>query len=289
MSIRVGIQLYSVRNSLMKDPFGTLDKLAEIGYKYIEAANHDTTKDPGVGFGLSADEMKQALERLGLSIVGCHVNPLDPASLERVLDYHAELGNPQIGCAIEFFPYNDVDYVLKKCELFNQIGEMCRARGMRFYYHNHYQEFQAFGDKTVYDIIMENTDPSLVFIEMDTYWIMRGGQDPVELIRKYKDRLVLIHQKDFPKDAPQPLNMYDGIINKSAEINMDVFAATINPLCFTEIGTGVLPIQDIINAAAEAPNVDYIILEQDATQLDEIESIKTSMEAFRKFTGIAWK
>jgi len=85
------------------------------------------------------------------------------------------------------------------------------------------------------------------------------------------------------------LNMYDGIINKSAEINMDVFAATINPLCFTEIGTGVLPIQDIINAAAEAPNVDYIILEQDATQLGEIESIRTSMEAFRKFTGIAWK
>jgi hypothetical protein len=83
--------------------------------------------------------------------------------------------------------------------------------------------------------------------------------------------------------------MFDGIVNKDANINMDVFAATINPLCFTEIGTGVLPIQDIINAAAEAPNLEYIILEQDVTQLGEIQSIQTSMEAFRKFSGIVWE
>ncbi len=288
MAVKVGIQLYSVRNSLMKDPVGTLEKLAEIGYKYIEGANPNTAKDPGLGFGLSVDEMKKTLERFGLTIVGCHVGPLDPDNLGPVLDYHAELGNPQIGCPIEFFPYNDVDYVLRKCELFNRIGEMCRERGMRFYYHNHYQEFQVFGDKTVYEIIMENTDPNLVFIEPDTYWVMRGGQDAIELIKKYKDRLVLLHQKDFPKDAPQPLNMFDGILNKAANINMDVFAATINPLCFTEIGTGVLPIQDIIDAAAAAPNLEYIILEQDATQLGELQSIKTSMEAFRKFSGIIW-
>jgi len=129
----------------------------------------------------------------------------------------------------------------------------------------------------------------LVFIELDTYWAARGGQNPVDLIKKYRDRLILLHQKDFPRNAPQPLVMYDGVINRDVEINMEVFIATKNPLCFTEIGTGILPIQDIIDAALSAPNLEYIILEQDSTQLDEIESIKISMRAFRKFSSIVWE
>ena len=289
MALKVGIQLYSVRESLKADPYRTLEKVAEVGYRYVEAANHNALNDPGVGFGLPADKMKQILNRLGLSIVGSHINPLNFDVMDRVLDYHTALGNKQIGCDIEFFPYNDVDFVLHRCDLFNKIGEMCKERGMRFYYHNHYQEFQMFGSRSVYDIIMENTDPSLVFIELDTYWAARGGQNPVDLIKKYRDRLILLHQKDFPRNAPQPLVMYDGVINRDVEINMEVFIATKNPLCFTEIGTGILPIQDIIDAALSAPNLEYIILEQDSTQLDEIESIKISMRAFRKFSSIVWE
>ncbi|NMB45063.1 MAG: sugar phosphate isomerase/epimerase [Firmicutes bacterium] len=288
MALKVGIQLYSVRQSLGRDPYGTLAKVAEAGYKYIEAANHDATNDPGIGFGVPADKMKDSLERLGMSIVGCHIQPLRPELLGEVLDYHQAIGNPQIGTGIEFFPYNDIDFVLRQCELFNKVGEMCKERGMRYYYHNHYQEFQTFGDQTVYDIIMENTDPELVFMEMDTYWMMRGGQDPVELIKKYQDRLILLHQKDFPKDAPQPQVMYDNLVDPKANITMELFASTLDPSCFTEIGTGVLPIQEIIDAAQSAPELDYVILEQDHTRLDEIESIKVSMEAFRKFSGIEW-
>lgn len=289
MTLKVGIQLYSVRQSLKAEPFKTLEKIAEAGYKYVEAANHDALTDDGVGFGLSAKEMKEALDNLGLSIVGCHVNPLKIERLPAILDYHQELGNKQIGCDIEFFPYEDMDYLLHRCELFNKIGEMCKERGMRYYYHNHYQEFQKFGDKTVYELIMENTDPHLVFIEMDTYWITRAGRDPLQLIDKYKDRLVLLHQKDFPKESLQPIVMYDGVIDPHKAITYPMFEDTKDPQCFTEIGTGVLPIQDIINMALKAPNLDYIILEQDHTNLDEIESIQTSMKAFQKYTGIEWK
>lgn len=288
MALKVGIQLYSVRQSLQKDPYGTLARVAEAGYKYIEAANHDATNDPGIGFGVPAGKMKDTLDRLGMSIVGCHINPLKPELLDRVLDYHQAIGNPQIGIGIEFFPYGDIDFVLRQCELFNKIGEMCQERGMRYYYHNHYQEFQTFGDKTVYEMIMENTDPELVFLEMDTYWMIRGGQDPIELIRKYADRLLLLHQKDFPKNAVQPKVMYDGLVDLNEDISMEVFASTLDPLCFTEIGTGILPIQEIIDAAETAPNLEYIILEQDHSQLGEIESIKTSMEAFRRFSGVEW-
>lgn len=179
-----------------------------------------------------------------------------------------------------------MDYLKRRCETFNRIGELCQERGMRYYYHNHYQEFQRFGDKLVYDIIMENTDPGLVYAEMDTYWIARGGQDPVSFMRKYNDRLILLHQKDFPKNAGEPLCMYDGLVSRDKEIDGEVFQRTKNPLSFTEIGTGVLPIQDYISAARSCPNLDFIILEQDATQLDELESIAVSMQAFQKFKGV---
>ena len=84
---------------------------------------------------------------------------------------------------------------------------------------------------------MENTDPDLVFLEMDTYWMIRGGQNPLELMQKYKDRLLLLHQKDF-KECSTTKVMYDGLIAPQQDISMEVFVSTLDPLCFTEIGTG---------------------------------------------------
>ena len=286
MPLKVGIQLYSVKNAIAGNPRAVLEKLAETGYRYVEAANHNAGSDPGVCFGLPAREMRQTLEEFGLKIVGCHVNPLREELLPAVLDYHAELGNTQIGCDIEFYPYGDLDYLKRRCEMFNHIGELCRERGMRYYYHNHFQEFQRFGDELVYDLIMENTDPDLVYAELDTYWAARGGQDPAELIRRYQDRVILLHQKDFPADAAQPLNMYDGVVDFREAIDMELFLRVKDPDGFTEIGTGTLPIQNYIEAAESCPNLDYILLEQDATRLDEMESIQISMQAFRKFKGV---
>jgi sugar phosphate isomerase/epimerase len=289
MTVRIGLQLYSVRNSLTRDPWGTLARLAEAGFTHLEAANHHARIDPGVGFGVTAPELRAQLANLGLSIIGCHINPLDLDILPRALDYQAELGNTQFGCDIEFFPYGDRDYVMRRAEMFNKVGELARARGMRFYYHNHFQEFQRFGDDSVYDLILENTDPDLVKLELDTYWMYRGGQDPIAWMKKYADRVILLHQKDFPADAPQPLNMYDGIVSPTENIDMAVFEERKDTRCFTEIGTGVLPIQGILDAAGALPNIDCLILEQDHTTLDEIESVRTSRQAFAtNFTGISW-
>jgi sugar phosphate isomerase/epimerase len=290
MTLRVGLQLYSVRNALAQDPWGTLTRLAEAGFTHLEAANHHARTDPGVGFGVSAPELRAHLADLGLSIIGCHINPLDVEILPRALEYQAELGNTQFGCDIEFFPFGDRDYVLRRCEVYNQVGELARQHGMRFYYHNHFQEFQRFGDAYVYDLILENTDPALVKLELDTYWMYRGGQDPIPWMQKYADRVILLHQKDFPANAPQPLNLYDGVVSPSENIDMAVFDDRKDERCFTEIGTGILPIQDIIDAAGALPHVEYLILEQDHTAMDEIDSVRTSREAFAtRFTGISWE
>lgn len=290
MSVRIGLQLYSVRNALASDPWGTLEEIAKAGYKYIEAANHDAMNDPGVGFGVTAADMRAKLDELGLSIVGCHINPLDVSILPRALEYQAELGNTQFGCDIEFFPNGDRNYILRRAEVFNRIGELAHQRGMRFYYHNHFQEFQRCGDQYVYEMILENTDPNLVKIEMDTYWMYRGGQDPLEWMDRYADRIILLHQKDFPQSSPQPLNLFDGVFGDKEEIDMDNFMERKEPTCFVEIGNGTLPIQDIIDAAKKLPALDYMVLEQDYTQLDELESIRESRRAFQQhFTGTNWE
>jgi sugar phosphate isomerase/epimerase len=289
MNVSIGLQLYSVRNSLAGDPWGTLARLAEAGFTRLEAANHKALTDPGVGFGVAASELRSQLANLDLSIVGCHINPLELDILPRALDYQAELGCNQFGCDIEFFPYGDRDYVMRRSELFNKVGELARERGMRFYYHNHFQEFQRFDDDYVYDLILEYTDPDLVKLEIDTYWMYRGGQDPIAWMKKCADRVILLHQKDFPADAPQPLNLFEGIVSPTENIDMAVFEARKDTRCFTEIGTGVLPIQRIIDAAGALPALDYLFLEQDHTVLDEIESVRTSREAFASnFTGISW-
>jgi sugar phosphate isomerase/epimerase len=289
MNVPVGLQLFSVRESLAKDAWGTLAHLAEAGFTRLEAANHNARNDPGVGFGVDAHELRTKLDELGLSIVGCHINPLDVDILPRALDYQAELGNTQVGCDIEFFPYGDRDYVLRRCETYNAIGKLAQERGMRFYYHNHFQEFQRFGDDYVYDLILENTDPALVKLEIDTYWMYRGGQNPIEWMTKHADRVILSHQKDFPEDAPQPLNLFDGVVSPTENIDMAVFEERKDKRCFTEIGTGVLPIQDILDTVSALPHFEYLFLEQDHTAMDEIESVRFSHKAFdSKFTGIAW-
>jgi sugar phosphate isomerase/epimerase len=288
MTIRCGLQLYSVRQSLKRDPWGTLRALSDAGFRALEAANHNARNDPGVGFGVGATELRRSLDDLGMRIVGCHVNPLEEDILPRALDYQAELGNRQIGCDIEFYPYGDLDYLRRRCELFNRVGALCAERGMRFYYHNHYQEFQRLDGRLIYELIMEHTDPALVWAQLDTYWMYRGGQDPIAWMRRMPERVILLHQKDFPADARQPLELYDGVVDPESQITMETFEATKDPLCFTEIGSGTLPIGDILTAVEQLPNVEYVLLEQDHTTLDELDSVRRSKEMFSTIGDVDW-
>jgi sugar phosphate isomerase/epimerase len=288
MAVKIGIQLYSVRDSLSADPGGTLEALADLGFTRFEGANHQALEDSGIGFGISAEFLRDLMSKRGLSVVGCHINPLDENRLPAVLDFHQHLGNPRIGCDIEFYPYNDRDYVKRRAELFNRVGQLCADRGMEFYYHNHFEEFQEFGDTTVYQLLMDNTDPALVRFEMDTYWAYRGGADPIEWFREYPDRFILIHQKDFPTMWHEPINLFDGVVARDAQITMDLFDEVVKPQSFAEIGTGQLPIQDIINAADKLPNFRYLLLEQDFAPGAELDSVKISRDALRGYANVEW-
>jgi sugar phosphate isomerase/epimerase len=273
-----------------KDPIGTIRYVAEAGYRYIEVANHNADKDSGVGFGAGAKEIKKILEDTGARIISAHISPFNTEIIKPVLEYFAELESAYIVVPMDFF--RDKADVFARCEVYNKLAGLCTRAGMKFLYHNHFHEFQIFDDKTTgkttFDLIMENTDPALVGVELDTYWAARGGQDPVRLLAKYGERVRLIHQKDFPATWRDKINLIDPVNTNSITVDMRYFMGVVSPEAFTEIGAGILPIQEIINTGNQDCKTDYIVLEQDFSQHDEYESIGISMENLKTFTGIEW-
>ncbi|MDR0555185.1 MAG: sugar phosphate isomerase/epimerase [Treponema sp.] len=285
--MKVGIQLYSVRNHMRDDPIGTIRCVAEAGYRSIEAANHNAGEDPGIGFDIPAGELKKLLDETGARIVGCHIFPNNVEIMKSVVEYFSRLETGYLAVPMGFF--KDKADTLRQAEGFNEVGRLCSQAGITLVYHNHFHEFQVFEGKTVFDHIMENTDPALVKIELDTYWAVRGGQDAVKLLERYGGRVVLIHQKDFPGEYRAAINLIDPVNKGGLTVDMDYFTGVVKQETFTEIGAGILPIQDIINMGNAACKADYIILEQDFSKHDELESIKISMERFKKFSGIEWR
>lgn len=184
---------------------------------------------------------------------------------------------------------------------------------MNYLYHNHNHEFRTFRGKSILDWIVENTDPDYVSLEMDTFWVMRAGLCPMEQLKHFGKRIRLVHQKDFAWDSMEAINL-NGLTAEEREMKpeettgMDGESSyarqgghfekseaeqrrerAIHNSAFTEIGTGIMPIQDIIDAANEYTDAEYIILEQDATRMpSQLESVAKSMEGFRKFRGIVW-
>lgn len=285
MALKVGIQLYSVRDEMAKDPIEAMRKVAELGYKNLEVANSRADEDPGCGFDVPADKLTEILGGFGARVVSGHLRPIDEKTLPAIIEYHGKIGNKYIGQSADFF--TGYDNLMERCEYYNRMGKILSEHGMKFLYHNHYHEFQSIDGKPVLYHIIDNTDPNYVDFEVDTFWAMRGGADPVEVIKRAGSRLRMIHQKDFSKTTDSPVNIFS-VKDPNVLVTRDEFGGVHKPEDFCEVGTGIMDIQNIINAANEA-GAEYVILEQDHTQLTQMESIKISMDSFKKYNGIEWE
>ncbi|MDD2955473.1 MAG: sugar phosphate isomerase/epimerase [Oscillospiraceae bacterium] len=280
--MKVGIQLFSVKEHLKADPVGTLKKVSDLGYKYIETFGHPQKGDESTfGLGLSRKEAKSLLNSLGLTVVGAHFYPLLPECLEEYCDYYADLGVPQVGCGGTW----EAD-IAEKAPLLNEAGRIAKKHGLRYYYHNHYQEYCTVNGEYILHQFARDTDPELVYFELDSFWAARGGMDPVKEMEFLKGRLILLHQKDFGKNASQPLNVFE-LLDRGSPVTSEIYQANRPTDTFAEVGTGILPIQTYIDKGNEV-GVSHILLEQDKTAMNEIDSIRLSMEAFRKFHGVEW-
>ena len=190
-----GLQLYTLRDVLPKDPKGVLKQIAEMGYKQIESFEGST----GMFWGMTNIEFKKYMDDLGMKIVSSHCNI--EKDFERKANEAAEIGmkyliDPYVG------PQKTIDDTKKIAEKFNNRGEICKKAGLKFAYHNHDYPFKIVDGQVPLDIMIRNTDPSLVDFEMDIYWVVTAGEDPVKWFEKYPGRFTLGHIKDRKKNAP---------------------------------------------------------------------------------------
>jgi sugar phosphate isomerase/epimerase len=227
---QIALQLYTVREQTAVDMLGTLDAVAEIGYRAVEFAGYN---------GIPTSEIRERLDTLGVRAISAHVSLHDvTTNPEAVI---ADLQN--LGCSFAVVPWTPDEYrtstasVRELAGLLNTAGKRIRDTGIRFGYHNHAFEFDPLDGSTMWDILAEATDPSLVDLQLDACWAYVAGFDVAEVIQRYGNRISMIHVKD-----------------RAASGDTDAPA-----------GDGVLP-WDSILAAAEAAGTQWYIVEQDNPQ-----------------------
>lgn len=272
MNPAIGLQLFSVKHSLQEDYLGTLEKVAEIGYQNLELITTLTPNGLIFGQDMRAIDLRKHLDGLGLRAIGCHFIPTPDLNLDPVLADLQTLGIDSFVCAAALT--QDLDEVLAFNQAFNRYGEICKQHGVQLYYHNHFQEFQVFGHKSVFEMMIEQMDQDLVKFEFDSYWAVRGGQDPIYWLKKLGTRCDLLHQKDLPASV-DPVNVFEKL-GYDNPITFASFGAILDVGSFAEVGEGTLNIPGIITAARTYNLARYIIVEQDMSKRPELESIAVS-------------
>ncbi|HJT71783.1 MAG TPA: sugar phosphate isomerase/epimerase [Terriglobales bacterium] len=198
---KIGLELYTVRAALDKDFEGTLAKVAKDGYKEVELAQFFAHLP---NFNPSPKRAREILDANGLASPASHIpySALSPENLPKVIEASKILGhqyvvNPSIDRAVLKQP----DGWKRAAETFNRAGEETKKAGIQLGYHNHVEEFKPLPDgKLPYDVLLAETDPKLVVMEMDLGWAHEAGADPLAYFAKYPGRFALVHVKDFTKD-----------------------------------------------------------------------------------------
>ena len=206
---QIALQLYTVRSRTQEDFLGTLKAVAEIGYPAVEFA--------GFG-GHSAEELRRALDEYELRSPAAHI-PFDDFA-NRLPDLCADLRT--LGAEYAILPYlgedrrGDVDQARWLAETFNEWGDRCKDEGIRFGYHNHAFEFDTLpGEQptTMFEILLAETDPNVVALELDLGWAWSAGADVLDLIRRHPNRFPLLHVKDMTADGQADAPVGDGAID----------------------------------------------------------------------------
>ena len=256
----IGLQLYTIRDAMAADPAGSLKKVAEIGYKYLELAGYAD----GKFYGYEPVEFKKLVNDLGMEILSSHTQvEAEGITLEnatKMAEDHAKLG---VKYCIQPWVVEEARTTIasyqKMAADWNKVGEIMKQHGIMFGYHNHNFEFDTVEGKIPYfDVFMAELDKNLVTMEIDLFWTTKAGQDPVAIIKKYPGRFELFHMKDmFTKEAP--------------------FYTTVGVKDFAPVGAGVIDFKRIL-AVKDIAGMKYMVVEQDLSRENApFTDIKTSL------------
>jgi sugar phosphate isomerase/epimerase len=280
---KIGIQLYTLRDQLTKDVKSTIEKVGKTGYSHVETYYGYKGPDEAVKFwGLDPKELKALLKANNLLTHSGHYqldefltrgNGKDEA-LKKQLDIAAELGQQYLVVPVPPHMLWDKmtadDYKFMAAQL-NKAGELAKKSGLKVGYHNHYWEFKQHADVKMsgYEIMLKETTPSLVSFELDLFWAVKAGSDPVTLFRKYPGRFAMWHVKDVDKSATEKITGGDNDTKSAMEI--------LPHVKFAEVGTGAVDFKSIF-ANASTAGVKYAFVEQDQITIDPFVSIKKSYD-----------
>lgn len=259
-SFGIALQLYTIREEMKADVRGSLKKVSDIGYKYVELAGYAD----GKFYGLEAKEFKKIVTDLGMEILSSHTQveaqgiTLDNA--KKMTDDHSRLG---VKYCIQPWVVEEARKTVasfqKMVADWNKVGAIMKDAGIQFGYHNHNFEFGRIEGKVPYfDIFLSELDKNLVTMEFDLFWATKAGQNPVEIFKKYPGRFQLFHMKDMYTKQP-PFFITDGVTD------------------FAPVGEGLINFKEIL-AARDIAGLKYMIVEQDQSRQGKpFEDIKTSI------------
>jgi sugar phosphate isomerase/epimerase len=248
--MKVALQLYTVRDKVSRDYKSALRMVRESGYRFIEFAGHPFLT-------VDVDELRAFLDQIDLKPISTHISfdVVESNKRNTIFNYAYKLGLKYVVSEPDVRRINDLSLCVKVAEKMNSIGKDAENYGLKFGMHNHAIEFEKKIDGApIYDILVENTDPSYVFFQPDVYWIYYAGYDPCEVIKALKNRCFLVHLKDM-KDK----------VSKG----------------FIELGCGVIDFKAVVEAC-ESSGVEWYIVENDAPSMDSIESAKFALEYLRR-------
>lgn len=228
-----GIQLYTLRDEMPKDPKGVLKSIADFGYKQIEGYEHNKM---GIFWDMGHLEFKKYLDELGLSFVSTHCEITE--DFETKAAQAAEIGMKYLICPW-IGAQESMDDWKRIADQFNECGDICAKNGIRFAYHNHEYTFEELEGVIPQDYLLENVNPETTDFELDMYWVVVAGVDPIEYLKKYPNRFRLCHVKDRIKGTP-----------------------TGEGGTSTTLGTGDIDYAKILKVAKEQ-GMEYYILEQE--------------------------
>lgn len=260
----IGLQLYTVRDAMQKDPEGTLAKVAQIGYNSVEAATYTGTEK---FYGMDAKTFADVLKKNNLIIPSSHyrlgqekINGQDTQGTllhdwdKAVEDAHTA-GIKYMVCAyLSAEERGDIDHYKQLAEQFNKAAETCKKAGIQFCYHNHDFEFVEQSGQLPFDVLLNNTDSDLVKMELDLYWATKAKHDPIVLFEQHPGRFPLWHVKDMDNTPQQS---------------------------FTEVGNGVIDFKKIFKQADKA-GLKYFFVEQDKCPGSPFDSIVKSYDYIKK-------
>ncbi|MBH8557266.1 sugar phosphate isomerase/epimerase family protein [Hymenobacter negativus] len=259
----IGLQLYTVRDAMAKDPAGTLARLAEMGYNSLEGATYTGSQK---FYGMTPQAFAALLKQNGLIMPSSHYRlgeeqmngaPAMGTMLhewDRAVDDAAAAGVKYMVCAyLSEAERGNLDHYKYVADQLHKAGERCQKAGIQLCYHNHDFEFVAQNGKLPYDLLLA-TDPKLVKMELDLYWATKAGHDPLTLFKQHPGRFPLWHVKDMNKAAPHS---------------------------FTEVGNGSIDFKKIFAHANEA-GLQYFFVEQDITPGSPFDSAAKSLAYIKK-------